>query len=73
MRIRVTIGDNENKDYRKEVEAEISSIDWLVYKDCFEYCTYEEYVKAFDNICDDIQAQNNLPYDWYIDGKIKEV
>ena len=72
MRIRVTICDNDNKYYRKEVEAEINSIDWLVYKDSFEHCAYEEFTKAWDNICNDIQAQNDLPYDWHVVGEIKE-
>ena len=73
MRIRLTICDYENEDYRKEIEAEINSMDWLVYKDGLEHCAFEEFAKALHSICNDIEAQNDLPYHWYVDGKIKEV
>lgn len=73
MKIKVKIGDNENKDYSNEVEAEINGIDWLIYQDSFEHTTLKEYDRAFEHICDAIQSQNDIPYNWYIDGKIEEI
>lgn len=67
MRITAIIGDNDNRDYKNKVYAEINSIDWLVYQDGLEHCSFEQYDNAWNNITDAIEAQNDLPYEWYVD------
>ena len=67
------IKDNDNKDYVKEATASVSSVDYLVYKDCMNTCTGEEYDKAWNRICSAFTNQNNLLESWYIDGDLQEI
>ena len=71
MRIKAIVGSNYHCNHKKKVYAEINGIDWLVYQDALEHCSSEQYDNAWNNICDAIEAQNDLPYYWYVD-RIRE-
>lgn len=73
MIVKAIIKDNDNRDYIKEATASISNIDYLVYKDCMNTCTSEEYEKAWDRICTAFSNQNDLPKSWYMDSDLQEM
>lgn len=72
MKILVTIGDNSNKEYSRKDVVDIDPVEYLVYKDCMNYCSSDTYNDAWEHIVRAISQQiDNLPYDWYVD-KIEE-
>jgi len=73
MKIRVEIGDNSNKNYHGTAEAEINEVDYVVYKDNMNWCTSYQYDNSWDNICERISRQNNLPYDWFVDSELEPI
>ena len=73
MNVKAIIKDNDNKDYVKEATARISGMDYLIYEDCMNTCTSEEYDRAWNRICDAFSSQNNLPESWYIEGDLQGV
>lgn len=73
VKVKAIIKDDNNPNFEVEAYADISSVDFLVYKDCMNICSSNEYEQAFDRISGCFQDQNYLPYDWYFDSDIKLV
>lgn len=69
MELSVKIGDNNNKNYSKEVEIKVSAETYLVLKyglkEDVELDIYDNY---YNKLIDNIENQvDDLPEDWYID------
>ena len=69
MLVNVKIGDNDNKDFIKIVQVELSSIDCLVIKDNMEFCDSEEFDTSWNRLVRAIERNSThyLPREWYID------
>ena len=64
----VYLGDNSNKNYHLEAKVNIRVIDKLIYKDCMDEFSSDEYNIACEHIYNEISKQvNNLPLEWYLD------
>ena len=68
--VNVRIGDNDNKNFTKLIQVELSSIDCLVIKDSMEFCDSEEYDKSWNRLIIAIErkARYDLPREWYVDN-----
>ena len=73
MNVKAIIKDNDNKDFVKEATANISTIDYLIYKDNMNTCSSEEYDRAWNRICNAFSNQNDLPESWYMDSDLQEI
>ena len=73
VKVKAIIKDDNNSNFELEAYANISSVDFLVYKDCMNICSSDEYRAAEDRINECFQNQNHLPYDWYFGSDIKLV
>ena len=71
VKVKAIIKDDSNSNFESEVYANINSVDFLVYKDCMDICSSDEYGAAYDRICACFQNQNRLPYDWYFYSDIE--
>ena len=74
MKIKVKIGDNENRNYSNIVYAIVSDDLWNTYKNLDEedddYWTVKE--ECWDRLCDAVEYQNNLPLGWYVEKDFEE-
>lgn len=65
-KIIVTVGDDNNSQYKEEVELEVSTSMYYNLKECGD-----EYDECWDKLCDMIgNSVSELPYSWFI-NKIK--
>ena len=71
--VNVNIGDDQDRSFKKSVQVEINSIDYLVIKDGMEICSCEESDESWDRLVRAIESQRQvwLPCDWYICGEIE--
>lgn len=70
--VNVKIGDDDNSNYSKIIQVEINSIDYLVIKDCMEFCNGDEYDISWDKLIQAIETTCcNLPRDWFVNGAIE--
>jgi hypothetical protein len=71
--VKVNIGDNENNSFKKSVQVEINSIDYLIIKDGMECCSCEEYDESWERLVKAVERQREiwLPCEWYINGGIE--
>jgi hypothetical protein len=71
--VKVNIGDNENTDFKKSVQVEINSIDYVVIQDNMEYCSGEEFDTSWERLIKAVERQREvwLPCEWYIQGTIE--
>lgn len=65
-KILITLADDDNKEFRKDIELEVDGTDYLVLKDQAKHCNWDFYSRAWDGMCDKICAQYGLPKNWYI-------
>lgn len=66
--LKVILGDDNNPNYRKEIELEVSGTMYLILQDKMSVCSWEEYNEAWDNMCDMIDEKyHDLPREWFID------
>lgn len=70
--VKTIIKDNDNDNYKLEAQAYVNGKDLLIYKDCMNTCSCEEYDRAWNNICGELSNQNDLPYNWYADKRVEE-
>ena len=68
VRLNVRLGDNENKDYKRVVQVDLGSIDYLIIKDCMNTCSYEEYDRSWNRLVNRIENDyyDELPSEWFI-------
>lgn len=68
VRLNVRLGDNENKDYKRVVQVDLGSIDYLIIKDCMNTCSYEEYDRSWNRLVNRIENDyyGELPSEWFI-------
>ena len=72
--VNVEICDNNNKDYREEIEIEIEPIDYLIIQDCMNICDGDTYNTSWDKLIAKIERQYpRLPNEWYVNGVIEYV
>lgn len=72
--VNVNIGDNNNKDYREEIEIELEPIDYLIIQDCMNICDGDTYNTSWDKFIAKIERQYpRLPSEWYVNGEIEYV
>ena len=72
--VNVEICDNDNKNYREEIEIEIEPIDYLIIQDCMNICDGDTYNKSWDKLIAKIERQYpHLPSEWYVNGTIEYV
>jgi hypothetical protein len=70
--VNVKIGDDDNSNYSKVIQVEINSIDYLVIKDCMEFCSGDEYDTSWNRLIQAIERTcSNLPRDWFVNGTIE--
>jgi hypothetical protein len=71
--VNVNIGDNEDNSFKKNVQVEINSIDYLVIKDSMEICSCEEFDTSWERLVRIVETQRQvwLPREWYINGEIE--
>lgn len=71
--VSVSIGDDRDKSFKKSVQVEINSIDYLIIQDNMEICSCEEFEASWDRLVGTIERQREvwLPCDWYIYGEIE--
>lgn len=70
MKIKVILGDNNNKQFRDEVTIEVPFETFLALKYAFDE-DYELYLKHWDKLCNLIvDTRFYLPCDWFIDEVI---
>ena len=68
------ICDNDNKDFRKEIQVEIEPLDYLIIQDCMDICDGDTYNKSWDKLIAKIEKQYPyLPSEWYVNGGIEFV
>jgi len=72
IKVKAIIKDDDNPNFELTCYATVNEVDFLVYKDCMNTCSCDEYDRAYDRICDCFEHQNNLPYSWYFDADIEE-
>lgn len=68
VRLNVRLGDNENKDYKRVVQVDLGSIDYLIIKDCMNTCSCEEYDRSWNRLVNSIENNyyDELPSEWFI-------
>ena len=70
MKIKVILGDDNNKNFREEIVVEVHFETFLALKYAFDE-DYELYLKHWDILCDLIvDTRPYLPCDWFIDEVI---
>ena len=71
--VNVNIGDNENNSFKKSVQVEINSINYLIIKDNMEICSCDDFDASWDRVVQAIERQRDvwLPREWYINGEIE--
>ena len=70
--VNVEICDNNNKDYREEIEIE--PIDYLIIQDCMNICDGDTYNTSWDKLIAKIEKQYpHLPNEWYVNGEIEYI
>jgi len=63
----ITVGDDDNKEFRKDIELEIDGTTALLIRDRGQTADYDDYSRAWDKMCDEISYQHpELPRNWYI-------
>lgn len=63
-KIIVTVGDDNNSQYRKEVELEVTTSMYYNLKECGD-----EYDECWDRLCDKITYYvDDLPRSWFINS-----
>jgi hypothetical protein len=69
VRLSVRVGDNENKDYKRVVQVDLGSIDYLIIKDCMNTCSDEEYDRSWNRLVNRIENNyyDEIPSEWFID------
>ena len=74
MKIKVKIGDNENRNYSEIVYAVVSDNLWNKYKNLDieddDYWTVKD--ECWDRLCDAVEHQNTLPLEWYVEKDFEE-
>lgn len=73
VKVKAIIKDDNNPNFEVEAYADISNVDFLIYKDCMNICSSDEYYAADDRITACFQRQNYLPYNWYYKSGIEFV
>ena len=73
VKIKAIIKDEDNPNFEVEAYATVNERDFLIYEDCMNIFSCDEYESAYDRICECFQNQNNLPYNWYFDADIEKV
>ena len=71
--VKVNIGDNDDRTFKKGVQVEINSIDYLIIKDSMESCSCEEFDTSWERLIKTIERQRDvwLPREWYVIGEIE--
>ena len=71
--VNVNIGDNDDNSFKKSVQVEINSIDYLIIKDKMESCSCEEFDTSWERLVKIVERQRDvwLPREWYIIGEIE--
>jgi len=72
VKVIVTFGDNDNPEYKHTAVKEVNWHDWMIYKDDMNHTTEREYDIAYDNICNAMEAGENLPSNWYFEKHPEE-
>lgn len=71
MLVKITIGDNDDRSYKKDVEVEIPYGTYATVKDCMRNCSIDEYDRAWDELCDAVQnkiiGDEDYRDAWFID------
>lgn len=69
VKLNVRLGDNENKDYTRVVQVNLSSIDYLIIKDCMNTCSDKDYDRSWNRLINSIENTyyGELPSEWFID------
>jgi hypothetical protein len=66
-KLSITLGDDNNKEYRKEVEVEVDGTTALLIRDRCRTADADDYGRAWDNMLYAIETQYpDLPRDWYV-------
>ena len=66
--LKITLGDDNNSNYKRDVEIEVSGTMYLILQDKMSVCSWEEYNEAWDDMCDMIDRKyRDLPREWFID------
>ena len=70
MQVKVILGDDANRNYRRELVINLSNIIYKIIDDRMNTSWGEEYDDAWDEMCDIVEATaaetEPLPVDWYI-------
>ena len=68
VKLNVRLGDNENKDYKRVVQVDLGSVDYLIIKDCMNTCSCEEYDRSWNRLVNRIENDyyDELPSEWFI-------
>lgn len=71
--VSVRIGDDRDSTFKRDVQVEINSIDYLIIQDSMEVCSCDEFDESWDRLVRAIESQRQvwLPCEWYIDGGIE--
>ena len=71
--VNVNIGSDEDNSYKKSVQVEINSIDYLIIKDNMDTCSGEEFDTSWERLIKAVEKQREvwLPCEWYINGEIE--
>lgn len=63
----ITLGDDNNKEYHKEVEVEVDGTTALLIRDRCRTADFDDYERAWNNMLNAIETQYpDLPRDWYV-------
>lgn len=67
-KLSIRLGDDNNREWKKDVEIEVDGTTALLIKDRLRTAEYADYTRAWDKMLDCISAQcDDLPYDWFVD------
>lgn len=63
----ITVGDDDNKEFKKDIQVEVSGTTYLLIKDRCRTADHDDYSRAWDEMCNAISSQYpDLPEYWYV-------
>lgn len=71
MLVKVTVGDNDDRSYKKDITVSIPYGTYATIVDCMNHCSVDEYDRAWDELCNavhnEIVSDEDYREDWIID------